>query len=976
MRKVWLGTLSFGFAALALALILWGLGSTTHSAMALNTIIIVNATDDIDDGACTDAHCSLREAINKANGDTTSDVVEITFASSVQNIVFTATSHIIARSAGPVLIDGDLNDDGTPDVTIRWAGSVANQVGLWPQSDYITITGVQLERFTNIALDVWGDHVVIADSIISGTYNGSNYIFSSGGIGIVLKNDADHSVITNTQLIHNYRGVYFSSGLSDAASPAHNNLLENSVIKENNVGIIIQRGAADNIVRNSQILDNYCYGIHIRGGEGADGEAFAPPTGNEIRDNVIRGNGQFCGLNAPRAGAVNDRTHAAPGGVPTYTGGFDNLWVGNVITGNHGFGIYNIGASPLISGNVIADNAKDGINSQPDFSGTYDPISATDDILSIPLIVNNQIYGNQGRGIYSLDTAPARRYTLYQDNQLSGQGGQQVLQVWYGAVEVLTGTLSAPQPITTATDVRVVSTNFQYLLEHYALVTPTGSLTFTTAIWGPDGVDYHNVTSWQAMKEYEIVGGVLTSYVPQSPRVYVDGRYIGNRLYSFDGLTTTNPITPTDPSPHPDLGLTKWVVTGPYGRYQIAGLDFIYDSDGDGIPDDEEGYGDTDGDGTPDYQDPDSDGDGIPDDEEGYGDTDGDGVPDFQDADDDGDGIPTVDEGTGDTDGDGIPDYLDPDDDGDGVSTEDEDINGDGDPTNDDTDGDGVPDYLDPDDDNDGVSSADEDINGDGDPTNDDTDGDGVPDYLDPDDDGDGVSSADEDINGDGDPTNDDTDGDGVPDYLDPDDDGDGVSSAEEDINGDGDPTNDDTDGDGVPDYLDDDDDGDGIPTELEDLNHNGDFTDDDSDGDGIPDYLDALDYGVALVWPQSGVLDLHQGRFITFTHTLTNLAAITQTITLTPTSEHGYTVTLRPSREITLPGGAAKTLTLTLEVPAYFSTFRAPPGTEVGTDVVSLLACGTYGITRTARLSDMVSIQTGGLWKLYLPLIARQYAP
>jgi uncharacterized repeat protein (TIGR01451 family)/uncharacterized repeat protein (TIGR02543 family) len=143
--------------------------------------------------------------------------------------------------------------------------------------------------------------------------------------------------------------------------------------------------------------------------------------------------------------------------------------------------------------------------------------------------------------------------------------------------------------------------------------------------------------------------------------------------------------------------------------------------------------------------------------------------------------------------------------DGDGILTGGEDVNGDGDPTNDDTDGDGIPNYLDPDDDGDGTSTANEDVNGDGDPTNDDLDRDGTPDYLDPDvdHDGDGVSTVDEDLDGDGDATNDDTDGDGIPNYLDLDDDGDGIPTADEDVNGDGDPTNDDTDGDGIPNYLD-----------------------------------------------------------------------------------------------------------------------------------------------------------------------------
>ena len=67
------------------------------------------------------------------------------------------------------------------------------------------------------------------------------------------------------------------------------------------------------------------------------------------------------------------------------------------------------------------------------------------------------------------------------------------------------------------------------------------------------------------------------------------------------------------------------------------------------------------------------------------------------------------------------------------------------------------------------ILSKNEDVDSNGNITNDDTDKDGIPNYLDIDDDGDGILTKDEDANGDGDPTNDDTDGDGIPDYLDTD---------------------------------------------------------------------------------------------------------------------------------------------------------------------------------------------------------------
>ena len=127
-----------------------------------------------------------------------------------------------------------------------------------------------------------------------------------------------------------------------------------------------------------------------------------------------------------------------------------------------------------------------------------------------------------------------------------------------------------------------------------------------------------------------------------------------------------------------------------------------------------------DGDGNPDFLDPDSDNDGVSDKIEGHDFIEGrdpysDGKPDHvakdSDADDDGldVGYDTVDNGLDalrknalgsnatmqDSDGDGQPDWRDDDDDDDQILTKYEDLNGDGDFSNDDIDYDGYPEYLD-----------------------------------------------------------------------------------------------------------------------------------------------------------------------------------------------------------------------------------------------------------------------------------------
>ncbi len=110
-------------------------------------------------------------------------------------------------------------------------------------------------------------------------------------------------------------------------------------------------------------------------------------------------------------------------------------------------------------------------------------------------------------------------------------------------------------------------------------------------------------------------------------------------------------------------------------------------------------------------------------------------------------------------------------------------------------------------DDNDGIPAELEDINNDGDLTNDDTDNDNIPNYLDSDDDGDNVPTLNEkpDPNGDGNLSDaQDTDQDGVPDYLDSDDDNDGTITRYEDSNNDNDPATDTTDPSVGYDYLND----------------------------------------------------------------------------------------------------------------------------------------------------------------------------
>jgi hypothetical protein len=264
----------------------------------------------------------------------------------------------------------------------------------------------------------------------------------------------------------------------------------------------------------------------------------------------------------------------------------------------------------------------------------------------------------------------------------------------------------------------------------------------------------------------------------------------------------------------------------------------------------------------------DSDGDGVPDNEDAFPadpsesqDTDNDGIGDNADADRDGDGFPNdIEDSVGtdpnnadsvpaDLDGDFIPDSVDDDRDGDGVLNNLDAFPDDATETRD-TDGDGLGDNADPDADNDGYSDDIEIAEG-TDPllassVPADLDGDFIPDSTDDDRDGDGVLNNLDAFPDDATETRD-TDGDGLGDNADPDADNDGYPDDVEVAEGTDPLLNSsvpaDMDGDFIPDSTDDDRDGDGYSNEIEEqLGTSGSNVYDippDLDGDFIPDAFD-----------------------------------------------------------------------------------------------------------------------------------------
>jgi titin len=146
---------------------------------------VVNTIDDLDDGTCDSAHCSLREAINAVN-----------FYAGVQYIYFdipgpgpheiALCSMLPAISDAGVLIDGTTEPDyalGVPAVVIKpgafsvayYPGCFPPPVGLWIATSDVTVRGLSIIGFMDPGSNVAGG---IA------THMGANITIDQNYIGV------------------------------------------------------------------------------------------------------------------------------------------------------------------------------------------------------------------------------------------------------------------------------------------------------------------------------------------------------------------------------------------------------------------------------------------------------------------------------------------------------------------------------------------------------------------------------------------------------------------------------------------------------------------------------------------------------------------------------------------------------------------------------------------------------------------------
>ena len=192
---------------------LWGYSGT---AQAIQT---VNTTDDLDDGVCNGAHCSLREAINASNINLGPDSIIFNIPGAGPHVINLDPS----MGALPGILDSNTVINGTSQPgnfpmagQVIIDGSALSNIaehGLVVYRSHTKINGLQIQNFPGDGIQIFGgfgDAAQLSDIHIGATNKG-NIIINNDGYGI--EGDIDRLATVRG----NYLGtdLAFNSGLGN-----------------------------------------------------------------------------------------------------------------------------------------------------------------------------------------------------------------------------------------------------------------------------------------------------------------------------------------------------------------------------------------------------------------------------------------------------------------------------------------------------------------------------------------------------------------------------------------------------------------------------------------------------------------------------------------------------------------------------------------------------------------------------------------
>jgi CSLREA domain-containing protein len=416
------------------------LGLPVHAEAAT---LVVNTTDDTDDGTCDATHCSLREAINAANAVPGPDLIEFNIPGPGIKEIFPSSTLVLMDDGTTVDATSQPGYYGTPVVVLNghlMPDTYAYCAGLEVMGAYDVVRGMgflewDCSGYVGGAILVRGEHNRIEDNhvgpnpsvhgeanyqglmvwygeynVIEGNVISNNQIGIGdiGGLGNTYQGNLIGTDVTGTVTAGNYMGMYFDGSREPQIggdAPG-----EGNVISGNDIGVYFERRDAGPGYSHASVAGNLI-------GTDATGSTAVPNgvgvwiyglMGIEIHGNVISGNlGQGIAVFTPGNRIYGNRIGTTPDGnaalgneigIDLFEGADRNVIGGpepseaNVISGNRWNGIVVASVGNVIQGNKIGTNAS-GDAAVP--NGVYGiGIDGPDN-----QVISNLVSGNLGGGI-------------------------------------------------------------------------------------------------------------------------------------------------------------------------------------------------------------------------------------------------------------------------------------------------------------------------------------------------------------------------------------------------------------------------------------------------------------------------------------------------------------------------------------------------------------------------------------------------
>jgi CSLREA domain-containing protein len=336
---------------------------------------VVNQATDTNDGACTVAHCTLREAINRSNSNSGPDTITFNIPPAGARTI-TPTSQLPPIS-DPVTIDATTQPGyaGTPLVELNGSGLSLTGYGLVLNAAGSTIRGFVINRFPDggIRIDTGGAAAgsLVADNVIGTDALGTTGIGSPVGILVF---ESPNNTIRDNVISGSSSASYYAVGIFGGPSGP-------SVITGNRVeGNLIGTDAS-----GTTPLGNAGDGVVLNGVSGSRIGGIAPGEGNVI-------------ANSGGAGVLVVDTDATA-----------NAILGNSIHDNGSLGI-DLGGGGFIAENdyLDGDSGPNGLQNYPSVNVSSDGTTIYGALVSqASKTYRIELFRNGGCDDSSLDAAGA-----------------------------------------------------------------------------------------------------------------------------------------------------------------------------------------------------------------------------------------------------------------------------------------------------------------------------------------------------------------------------------------------------------------------------------------------------------------------------------------------------------------------------------------------------------------------------------------